>query len=182
MRRSPRFAALAYMLGTLYGVAWITPRLLAQSPSSPEGTSPTPPPTVQAGTAAAAEHPNRKAMDPLLAMIRNMTLEQKTQLMENIKAWQQVSPDVKQALRNRESLIRKKLKDEVDAALGDTPISNEQRSVFEDRYREERKKIDAALRAELEARRRESLDGVVQRLKKTLIEPTAPATASPVVP
>ncbi len=167
------------MLGTLHGVPWALPRLLAQSPASSEASSTTPPPTAQVGTAAAAEHPNRKAMDPLLAMIRNMTLEQKTQLMENIKAWQQVSPDVKQALRNRESLIRKKLKEEVDAALGDTPISNEQRSVFEDRYREERKKIDTALRAELETRRRESLEEVVQRLKKTLIEPAPPEQRAP---
>ena len=108
-------------------------------------------------------------------MIRSMTAEQKNQLMENIKAWQQVGPDFKQALRNRESLLRKKLKDEVDAALGDIPVSSEQRAVFEDRYREERKKIDSALRTELEARRREALDEVVQRLKKTLAEPAPPA-------
>lgn len=111
-------------------------------------------------------------------MIRSMTAEQKNQLMENIKAWQQVGPDFKQALRNRESLLRKKLKDEVDAALGDIPVSSEQRAVFEDRYREERKKIDSALRTELEARRREALDEVVQRLKKTLAEPAPPAATN----
>jgi len=182
MTRSPRFAALACMLGTLCCAPWASPRLFAQSTANPETSGTTPQQAVQGGAAAASENPNRKATDPLLAMIRNMTVEQKNRLMENIKAWQQVSPDFKQALRSRESLIRKKLKDEVDAALGDTPVSNEQRSAFEDRYREERKKIDTALRAELETRRRESLDEVVQRLKKTLIEPTVPAAASPVVP
>ena len=139
--------------------------------AQPEGIPPEPP-TTKGAAATLGERPNRKSVDPLVDIIRSLTADQKNQLMENIKAWQQISPDLKQALRNRDSLLRKKFKDEVDAALGDTPLSAEQRTAFEERYRDERRKIDLGLRAELESRRKAALDEVVQRLKKTLTAPT----------
>ena len=143
---------------------------------------PAEPPPAKGAAATPGEHPNRKAVDPLVEIIRSLTADQKNQLMENIKAWQQISPDLKQALRNRDSLLRKKFKDEVDAALVDTPVSPEQRSAFEERYREERKKVDSGLRAELDGRRKAALDEVVQRLKKTLAAPAAPGVSPAPVP
>jgi hypothetical protein len=150
-----------------------------------EGT-PTEPAAAKGAAVTLGERPSRKPVDPLVDIIRSLTTDQKNQLMENIKAWQQISPDLKQALRNRDSLLRKKFNDEVDAALGDTPVSTEQRAAFEERYRDERKKVDLALRAELESRRKAALDEVVQRLKKTLTAPKetapAPAQSSPPTP
>ena len=78
----------------------------------------------------------------------------------------------KKANKSNKMVYYFKFKDEVDAALGDTPLSAEQRTAFEERYRDERRKIDLGLRAELESRRKAALDEVVQRLKKTLTAPT----------
>ena len=161
------------------GILFLSCQDAATLRAQPEGTAPEPPPA-KGAAATPGERPNRKPVDPLVEIIRSLTADQKNQLMENIKAWQQISPDLKQSLRNRDSLLRKKFKDEVDAALGDTPISAEQRTAFEERYRDERKKIDLGLRAELESRRKVALDEVVQRLKKTITAPagTEPAPAS----
>ena len=169
-RHRPRF------WGTFFaGMLFLSCQDAATLRAQPEGTPPEPPPA-KGAAATPGERPNRKSLDPLVEIIRSLTTDQKNQLMENIKAWQQISPDLKQSLRNRDSLLRKKFKDEVDAALGDTPISAEQRTAFEERYRDERKKIDLGLRAELESRRKVALDEVVQRLKKTI---TAPAGTEP---
>ena len=162
------------------GILFLSVQERASLKGQTGGTS-TEPSAAKVAATTPGERPNRKQVDPLVDIIRSLTADQKTQLMENIKAWQQISPDLKQALRNRDTLLRKKFKDEVDAALGDTPISAEQRAAFEERYRDERKKVDLALRAELESRRKAALDEVVQRLKKTLTAPTgaepAPAPA-----
>ena len=129
-------------------------------------------PVAQAQTAQ--EHTVRRQADPLLEFFRRLTPEQKKKLLENIQTWQQISPDFKQALRDRDLLLRKKFKDEVDAALGETPFSPEQRAQFEEKYREERKKVEAALRAEMEPRRKAAMEDAVQRLKKAILEPPQP--------
>ena len=111
----------------------------------------------------------RKQQDPLLQLIRGLSPEQKSRLMESIKAWQQLGPELKTALRARDKAIRKTLNDEVQAALEGSSFTKEQRDLFEKRYREERKKLETSLRSEFEARRKGSLDELVNSLKKSVV-------------
>ena len=111
----------------------------------------------------------RKQQDPLLQLIRGLSPEQKARLMESIKAWQQLGPEVKTALRAKDKAIRKTLNDEVQAALEGSSFTKEQRDLFEKRYREERKKLETSLRSEFEARRKGSLDELVNSLKKSVV-------------
>lgn len=110
----------------------------------------------------------RKQQDPLLQLIRALTPEQKARLMESIKTWQQLGPELKTALRARDKAIRKTLNDDVQAALEGSSFTKEQRDLFEKRYREERKKLETSLRSEFEARRKGALDELVNSLKKAV--------------
>jgi hypothetical protein len=113
----------------------------------------------------------KKDADPLVQLIRSMTPEQKNHLIENIKAWEQLTPELKQALRAREKSLRKNISDEVDEALQGVNLSAEQRETFEKRYKEERKKLDLALRMELDSRRKASLQEIITRLKQEVAAP-----------
>ncbi len=112
----------------------------------------------------------RKQQDPLLQLIRGLTPEQKSKLMESIKTWQQLGPELKASLRARDKAIRKTLNEELQAALEGSSFTKEQRDLFEKRYREERKKLESSLRAEFEARRKGSLDELVNSLKKSVLQ------------
>ena len=122
----------------------------------------------QPPSAQAAEKNSRKDQDPLLQLIRSLTPDQKNRLMENIKAWQQLAPELKQALRSREKALHKNLSDEIQEALSGTSFTQEQREAFEKRYREERRKLETSLRVEWEARRKAALEEMTERLKKSL--------------
>jgi len=114
--------------------------------------------------------PERKQQDPLLQLIRALTPEQKSKLMESIKTWQQLGPELKTALRARDKAIRKSLNDDVQAALEGSSFNKEQRELFEKRYREERKKLETSLRTEFEVRRKAALEDLVNSLKKSVAQ------------
>lgn len=121
-----------------------------------------------------APQSERKQQDPLVQLIRALTPEQKAKLMESIKTWQQLGPELKTALRARDHAIRKSLSEEVQAALEGSSFSKEQRETFEKRYKEERKKLESSLRAEFEARRKGALEDLVNSLKKSVAQGDVP--------
>lgn len=125
-------------------------------------------PPAQPNPAPAPAHPNRKETDPLVQLVRSLTPEQKTRLIESIKTWQELTPEVKQALRARETTLKKSITDEIDAALGGTEISQEQKALFEKRYKEERRNLDQSLRAELDTRRKAGLQDIIAKIKAEL--------------
>jgi hypothetical protein len=155
-----RITALQARLRTLTGVALLGGCALASlahgKPDEEKPEAPSP--------------PERKQQDALLQLIRTLTPEQKSKLMESIKTWQQLGPELKTALRARDKAIRKTLNDEVQAALEGSTFSKEQRELFEKRYREERRKLEASLRTEFEARRKAALEEMVNSLKKSVAE------------
>ena len=155
LRPLPRFALALCFLA-----------LNAPSQGKPEGNSPGGPPA----SSGAPAPPDRKQQDPLVQLIRSLTPEQKAKLMESIKTWEQLGPELKTALRAREHAIRKSLAEEVHAALEGSSLTKEQRETFEKRYREEKRKLESSLRAEFDARRKASLEELVGSLKKSILE------------
>ena len=143
----------------LFGV--LLAPIRAEETSKPP-TQPNPAPT----------HPNRKETDPLVQLVRSLTPEQKTRLIESIKTWQELTPEVKQALRARDTTLKKSITDEIDAALVGTEISQEQKAIFEKRYREERRNLDQSLRAEVDARRKAALQDIIAKIKAELSLPS----------
>ena len=141
-------------------VFWLCGTLQAQDAPKPQ------PPAATSAPAA-----SRKEPDPLVQLVRSLTPEQKTRLIESIKTWQELTPEVKQALRTRETTLKKALTDEIDTALEGTEISQEQKAVFEKRYKEERRKLDQSLRAELDTRRKAALQEIIGKIKADLSLP-----------
>jgi hypothetical protein len=115
-----------------------------------------------------AQHERKQ--DPLLQLIRALTPDQKAKLMESIKTWQQLGPELKATLRARDKVLRKSLNDEIQAALEGSSFTKEQKEAFEKRYKEERKKLESNLRTEFEARRKTALEELVTTLKKSVAQ------------
>jgi hypothetical protein len=113
----------------------------------------------------------KKHPDPLLQLIRSLTPEQKAKLMESIRTWQQLGPELKASLRARDKAIKKSLSDEVQAAFEGSSFTKEQKELFEKRYKEERRRVESSLRSEFEARRKVALEELVNSLKKSVLYP-----------
>lgn len=152
-------AVLRFRILTLAGISILGASALTQMQGKPDEEK-----------AEAPLPPERKQQDPLVQLIRALTPEQKAKLMESIKTWQQLGPELKTALRVRDKAIRKTLNDEVQAALEGSSLTKEQRELFEKRYREERKKLEASLRAEFEGRRKTALEEMIGSLKKSVLQ------------
>jgi hypothetical protein len=155
-----RIAAAPFRLRNLTAVF-----LLGTCPLAPQAHG-----ASQDGKSETALLSERKQQDPLLQLIRALTPEQKAKLMESIRTWQQLGPELKTALRARDKAIRKSLNDEVQSALEGSTLTKEQRELFEKRYREERKKLETSLRTEFEVRRKTALEDLVNSLKKSVVQ------------
>jgi len=95
----------------------------------------------------------------------------------------QMGPEERKVLRERERVYRERVKVEVDGALRDSGLrlEGERRDQFEQRYLQERRRIEHALRQETEAKRQEQLPALRERLKKEFQEPSpsGPSTSAP---
>ena len=95
----------------------------------------------------------------------------------------QMGPEERKVLRERERVYRERVKVEVDSALRDSGLrlEGERRDQFEQRYLQERRRIEHALRQETEAKRQEQLPALRERLKKEFQEPSPGTSTSPAV-
>ena len=112
-----------------------------------------------------------------------MPPEDRQAFRRNAERWMQMSPEERKIMREREQLYRERVKREVDAALRDSGLrlEGEKRDQFEQRYLQERRRIEHQLRQETEAKRKEELPALQERLKKEFQEtsPSAASTGSP---
>ena len=132
----------------------------------------TPKPQTGPPPAQTQSNASRKESDPLVQLVRSLTPEQKTRLIESIKTWQELTPEAKQALRAREKSLKKAVTDEIGAALEGLELTPEQRTAFEKRFKEERRKLDMSLRTELDTRRKAGLQEIILKIKKELALPS----------
>ena len=111
---------------------------------------------------------------------REMSPADKQRFRSNIERWQQLPPDARNDLRAREISRQKLLKREADAAMRDAglQIAAEKRAQFEQRYLQERRRVEQELRRELQEKRQREMAPVVERLKKEFTEPSVAPTIS----
>ena len=95
----------------------------------------------------------------------------------------QMGPEERKILRERERIYRERVQREVDAALRDTGLrlEGEKRAQFEQRYLQERRRIERSLQQEVDSKRQQQLPALQERLKKEFQEPspTAASTSAP---
>jgi hypothetical protein len=105
----------------------------------------------------------------------------------NAERWMQMGPAERNLMRERETIRREQLKREAEAALLDAGLrlDQEKRQLFEQRYLQERRRIERELREEAEAKRKQQLPVLNDRLKKefqeTTLGGTSTSTATPAV-
>jgi hypothetical protein len=101
----------------------------------------------------------------------------------NAERWMQMGPDERRVMRDRDRIYRAQVSKEVDTALRESGLhlEGEKRAQFEQRYLQERRRIEHSLRQEIESKREQQLPALQERLKKEFQE-TSPATTSTAVP
>lgn len=101
----------------------------------------------------------------------------------NAERWIQMGPDERRIMRARERLYRAQVSKEVDAALRESGLhlEGEKRAQFEQRYIQERRRIEHSLRQEIESKRQQQLPVIQERLKKEFQEtlPSAGSSSAP---
>ena len=92
----------------------------------------------------------------------------------------QMGPEERKVLREREKVYRERVKVEVDSTLRDSGLrlEGEKRDQFEQRYLQERRRIEHALRQETEAKRQEQLPALRERLKNEFQQPSPSGTVT----
>lgn len=98
-----------------------------------------------------------------------------------------MSQEERNVMRERENLRREKIKQETETALRDSGLhlNPQERAAFESRYVQERRKVEQALRQQIETERQKELPALIQQLKKEfqIDQPTkSPATKAPQSP
>ena len=86
----------------------------------------------------------------------------------NAERWMQMGPDERKILREREKIYRQQVQRDVDAALRDSGLrlEGEKRTQFEQRYLQERRRIEHSIRQDIESKRQQELPALQERLKK----------------
>jgi hypothetical protein len=151
-----------------------TPATTPAPPATPEG-HPQKLPKLSKAMESPAFDNVRKALDAL-------TPAQRKRFQENLIRWQNLSPDEKKALRDREEFRKKIVAQEVDTVIKDSglELDPERREQFAKRYSEERRKIEEQLRKEAAEKRKPLVKEMVARLKAEFASPAPlPATAQP---
>lgn len=108
----------------------------------------------------------RKALEAL-------TPEQRKRFQQNFLRWSDLPPETKKALRDRDEFRKKKMADEIEAALQQSGLTldKERRRQFTKRYVQERRKIEEQLRAETEEKRGPLVAKMVAGLKEEFATP-----------
>jgi hypothetical protein len=99
----------------------------------------------------------------------------------NAERWLRMSPAERNVMRQRENLRRETIRRETEAAVRDSGLhlNPQERAQFESRYMQERRKVEQALRQQIETERQQQLPALIQQLKKEfqIDQPTkGPAT------
>lgn len=86
----------------------------------------------------------------------------------NAERWLRMSPEERNVMRQRENLRRETIRRETEAAFRDSGLhlSPQERAQFESRYVQERRKVEQALRHQIEAQRQQQLPALIQQLKR----------------
>ncbi|MBA3560683.1 MAG: hypothetical protein H0W30_19055 [Gemmatimonadaceae bacterium] len=115
-----------------------------------------------------------------------MSQEDRLRFRSNAERWLQLPPEQRNALRDLEDRRRQRIQRESEEVLQKSglQLEAERREAWERQYLEERRRIERALRQELEEKRQRELAPMVERLKKEFGQgqrsgSTSAATASP---
>src|SRR5438477_6777551 len=120
-------------------------------PHRPMGRPPTGPPH--------GPPPNQSIRERWMAL----PPEARQNFRRNAERWMRMSPEEQNVMRQRENLRRETIKRETEAALRDSGLrlNPQERAQFESRYMQERRKVEQALRQQIESERQKELPALI---------------------
>ena len=97
----------------------------------------------------------------------HLSPEEQQAFRRNAERWLQMDPQQRQMLRDREQILRQRRKAEAEAVLRDSGLrlDDPAREQFEQRYFQERRRIEMSLHQEIEAKRQQELPQLKERLR-----------------
>ena len=86
----------------------------------------------------------------------------------NAQIWNQMTPEQRNLMRQRETMRRQIITREADAAVRDSglQLNQQERARFESRYIQERQKVEHSLRQQIETERQKEIPALIQQLRK----------------
>jgi predicted glutamine amidotransferase len=109
-------------------------------------------------------------------LFEQLSPDQQKKFLENLDQWKSMPPEVQELFRDRELFRREKIAQEIQDAIGKSNLhlDNDQREVYALRYTQERRKIEEALRKEMDQKRQSMLTDMLGRLKVEFSPTSAP--------
>jgi hypothetical protein len=104
---------------------------------------------------------------------RNMSPEERERWTKRFREWAEMPPEKKKSLADREEYFRRKIREDIDAAIvkAGLQLDEEQKKLFSERYLDERRKIESELRKEMDEKRGPRVDAMIERLKSEFRDP-----------
>jgi hypothetical protein len=118
-------------------------------------------------------------------LIDRLPPEQREKFRENFQRWQNMTPDERKALREREENRRQKMLQEADSSIQQSGLNLDKntREMYVLRYMQERRKIEQQLQKEMDEKRKPMIEEMIRRLqgefKSTASPSPTPGTALP---
>lgn len=139
----------------------------AETPSSPLPKRPDGDAGSDGKRRSKGDSADREKFNNVRKAIEALTPEQKKRFEENFQRWSNLTPEEKKALADRDTFRRKKIAEDIDAALKEAglTLNAEHRELFGKRYGEERHRIEEQLRKEFDEKRQPLLKEVIAKLK-----------------
>jgi len=112
---------------------------------------------------------------------RNMSPEERERWTKRIREWAEMPPEKKKSLADREEFFRRKIREDIDAAIQKTGLTldEDQKKQFTERYMDERRKIESELRKEVDEKRGPRVDAMIDKLKEEFSATAAVRKTSP---
>jgi hypothetical protein len=142
-----------------------------QSPSSsPAAGTSTPSPAPSSGSASATAR-----FEAFRKSFEQLPSDQQQRFMLNLHRWQDLSPEERDLLRQRERIRRQKQEKSIDEAYQKSglQLNEEQRSIFRKRYLQERQRLEEQLLRETQEKRQTGNLAIIEQLKKEFSAPKA---------
>ncbi|MEP6602570.1 MAG: hypothetical protein ABJB69_01320 [Spartobacteria bacterium] len=97
----------------------------------------------------------------------HLSPDERQTFQRNAERWLKMDPQQRNVLRERERVRREQMKNEAEAVLRESGLrlENGARTQFEERYLQERLRIERSIRQETEAKRQQQLPQLKERLK-----------------
>jgi hypothetical protein len=107
--------------------------------------------------------------------------EERQTFRRNAERWLQMSPEERTLMRNREQMRRERIKNEAEAVIRDSGLRLDptKRDLFQERYLQERRRIDRELRQEYETRRQQQLERLKKEFQPPENSPGGSASSTP---